>query len=533
MSKTETKELAKAPDASPDTKVEVPPKESLAKDVTDTTTKTEVKEEAKKYPLPTSNTTSYGTGTWSGNKWKKADPPRMPDAAIVKRVAEAFDSDALKKVCQMPTDELGAEYANLWYLDTQTKRRKFWFKNNGSGVLGVAHLDSVQSDRTFGICNTAIGTLAFCPVLDDRLGAYIILEWLPKLGITLDFLLCDDEETGGSTADLFLYSTVKIDRKYNWMAEFDRTGEDPVGYQYGNAEMTALIKKYGWGDLGRGSFSDIARLGHLGCKGFNFGVSYEKYHQKEAYTNITKLITSIARFVELYTDMKDTHLPHEDYTYTKPATTTSYNTGTNNNSGTTINGNLWEDSDLYGYSGDYGGYDDSWWKKWDNDRNGVETVGPPDDTEPYTKNKKNAADDSFPGMYSPLIDDIPTFSDLTQPAETFQSIYENSSFVQDMGTLWDNYIDMLSDEFFGARTGMPEDALERDALHNAWSPKAYYEFAEGLGDAYMDWAEMVETKEMMNKCLLEILGREPEPEKLPSWADDPRQVDNDGEFQFD
>ena len=39
--------------------------------------------------------------------------------------------------------------------------------------------------------------------LDDRLGAYIILDLLPKLGINVDVLLTVGEEQGRSTANFF------------------------------------------------------------------------------------------------------------------------------------------------------------------------------------------------------------------------------------------------------------------------------------------------------------------------------------------
>lgn len=182
---------------------------------------------------------------------------------------------------------------------------RYWFKDNGSNILAVAHLDSVQEYTHFHEMKLPHKHWVFSPTLDDRLGVYIIYFVLPILRLNYDILFTTDEEIGRSTASNF-----KTDKQYNWIFEFDRKGDDMVMYDYETKELVENIEKTGW-KVGRGSYTDICELQHLNCKGFNFGTGYQDYHSKDAYVDMKVLITNIQKFFIFYQKFKDIHLPHE------------------------------------------------------------------------------------------------------------------------------------------------------------------------------------------------------------------------------
>lgn len=219
---------------------------------------------------------------------------RQPSRRARQKVREAFDPDMLAHLC------------TTWDFDAYAKRvdlpnahngreRFYYYKDNGSDVLAVAHLDSVQSDGTCSIMDTAQGPLVVSGTLDDRLGVYVILELLPKLGITCDWLLTTDEEMGQSTAGYF-----EPDHKdYNWMFQFDRGGTDVVMYDYETDYLCYLVEEAG-ARVGNGSFSDICMLEHLGCAGFNWGVGYQDYHSARSHAWLNDTFRMVARFVKFY-----------------------------------------------------------------------------------------------------------------------------------------------------------------------------------------------------------------------------------------
>jgi len=143
----------------------------------------------------------------------------------------------------------------------------------------------------------------YSPVLDDRLGVYIITDVLPKLGLKYDILLTDDEEIGQSTAQFF-----STEKKYNWMFQFDRKGNDAVVYDYDTIDWKDAVKTHF--KLGIGSFSDICELEHLGCCGINIGTCYDDYHSKLAYANLTQLEVQIKAFAKFYHQFKDVHFAY-------------------------------------------------------------------------------------------------------------------------------------------------------------------------------------------------------------------------------
>jgi hypothetical protein len=230
-------------------------------------------------------------------------PDHYPD------IFDAFDRDALARICEM--DE--ADFADAFGMDTFRVQQPapndyYHFKDNGSGILAVAHLDTVglPHQRTARFTETEAGLVIHSRALDDRLGAYIILDLLPKMGLTFDLLLTVGEESGQSTAAYF-----DPPRDYNWMIEFDRGGTDVVMYQYEDDATTDLVLASG-ADVGDGIFSDISYLDHLECKGFNWGVGYQDYHGPRAHAYLDDTFEMVSHFLNFHQQNADSYLPHED-----------------------------------------------------------------------------------------------------------------------------------------------------------------------------------------------------------------------------
>ena len=183
---------------------------------------------------------------------------------------------------------------------------RFRYVDNGSNVLAVAHVDSVDCGLTR---YKQRGTIAYSTSLDDRLGVHVILDVLPTLGILPDVLLTDDEEIGRSTAQEFIPH-----KQYNWMFQFDRRGQDAVHYEY-NA-MAPHIREFF--TLGQGSFSDICWLEHLGCAGLNIGTGYYHEHTRNSYANLEHTAAQVMRFENFWNALKNTHIPHTPYVRPEP-----------------------------------------------------------------------------------------------------------------------------------------------------------------------------------------------------------------------
>lgn len=239
---------------------------------------------------------------------------RQPSKAATARVREAFDPDTLARLCTTwdfddygDRVELAPSHAG--------RERFYYYADNGADVLAVAHLDSVQEDGACTVANTAAGLLACSGTLDDRLGAYVILELLPRLGIECDVLLTTDEEIGQSTAAAF-----ECDKRYNWLFQFDRGGTDVVMYDYETPALCKLVEAAG-ARVGLGSFSDICMLEHLECAGFNWGVGYRDYHGPRAHAWLEDTFRMVARFAKFHRANGATALAHDPY-YLRPAAAT-------------------------------------------------------------------------------------------------------------------------------------------------------------------------------------------------------------------
>lgn len=184
------------------------------------------------------------------------------------------------------------------------------FIDRNSDVLSVAHADTViPAPHKFKVKRKKDLWSVRSTSLDNRLGIYTILDYLPQLGIECDVLICDDEEIGQSTARDF-----KTDKQYNWIVEFDRSGIDVVFYDYadwrGENEWTEAVEKF-FPQRGLGSFSDISDLEHLGCKAVNIGNGNYMNHTPEALFSLDLYKMQLAHFKEFYSIYKDRHFPHE------------------------------------------------------------------------------------------------------------------------------------------------------------------------------------------------------------------------------
>ncbi len=241
---------------------------------------------------------------------KSAQQPktsRQPSQDEQEKVWAAFDPEMLKHLC---TTWDFSDYATEYTLPG--KDRFYWYQDNGSDILAVAHLDSVQDDGTCQVVYTSAGPLAVSGALDDRLGVYVILDLLPALGVTCDWLLTTDEEMGRSTAEEFAedFLTDHVPSKqYNWIIQFDRGGTDVVMYDYETPELCDLVEQSG-ARVGQGSFSDICMLEDLGCVGINWGVGYADYHSPRAHAWLSDTFRMVARFLRFHAANHDVFLPH-------------------------------------------------------------------------------------------------------------------------------------------------------------------------------------------------------------------------------
>lgn len=226
------------------------------------------------------------------------------------RVAQAYDQGALARVCAMDEESFGEHYG----MDRVKCRKNgyndfYFFKDNGSQILAVGHLDTVakETKRAAHFTNTEAGPVVFSRALDDRLGVYTILELLPNLRepIVCDWLLTTGEESGQSTAEFF-----KTKKEYNWIIEFDRGGTDVVMYQFEDKDHLELIRAVG-AKVGVGIFSDIGKLDKLGCKAFNWGIGYQDYHSSRSHAYLVDTFDMVEKWVEFYEVLNDVHMPHE------------------------------------------------------------------------------------------------------------------------------------------------------------------------------------------------------------------------------
>ena len=190
---------------------------------------------------------------------------------------------------------------------TKTKHGDIMFQDNNADILAVAHLDTVMHNPKYKVhkSDPANIQIANCPQLDDRLGAWVLLHLIPHMFPTLryDILLTDSEEIGESTAQYF-----KTNKQYNWMFEFDRNGVDCVTYNYNSRDWQTQMSTIA--PVGRGSFSDISYLEHLGCCGVNLGVGYYGQHSNECFANLAETVFMALSFGDWALDNQHVQYDH-------------------------------------------------------------------------------------------------------------------------------------------------------------------------------------------------------------------------------
>lgn len=201
----------------------------------------------------------------------------------------AFDMAQMKRRCLAKTRDYLTEPN---FLHVQTKDGLYLYQDNGADVLAVAHLDTVQDTDHFWVTTLGQRRVLFNCQLDDRLGVYLLLDYLPALlgGRKYDILLTEGEEHCMSTAYWF-----ESPKQYKWMFQFDRAGTDVVLYQYETRAVEDLLEAAGW-HVGIGSYSDICELGGLKCAGINFGVGYEDNHGELSHAYLADIYLDVRRF---------------------------------------------------------------------------------------------------------------------------------------------------------------------------------------------------------------------------------------------
>lgn len=232
-----------------------------------------------------------------------------------RQARRAYRQDELARILTLPERDFGRAFGMEtvrtepgWRAYSGQPEDYYHFRDNGSRVLAVAHLDTVvrPDRRAPRFTSTKHGPAVQSGALDDRLGAYVILRLLPALGITCDWLLTVGEESGASTAEHF-----KPGKDYDHVIEFDRTGTDVVMYQYED-EPSCLAVEAAGARVGSGSFSDIAYLEHLGVKAFNWGVGYRgNYHSEEGYALLNDTFAMTARYLRFHEQNAGITMPHE------------------------------------------------------------------------------------------------------------------------------------------------------------------------------------------------------------------------------
>lgn len=226
-----------------------------------------------------------------------------------KRIKRAFSLPDLQRVCTLPEVEFGEAYdMETVHVEQRLPDEDFYhFKDNGSKILAVAHLDTVQPARRrdCNLMETASGPVIYSGALDDRLGAYIILELLPALGLKFDWLLSVGEEDCMSTAEFFT-----TEKDYNWVIEFDRGGTDVVMYQYDDWFTSEAVKDSG-ARVGQGIFTDICVLEHLGVKAFNWGTGYQDYHSPRSHAFLDDTFMMVGHFLRFHEAWKDEEMVHD------------------------------------------------------------------------------------------------------------------------------------------------------------------------------------------------------------------------------
>jgi len=172
-------------------------------------------------------------------------------------------------------------------------KRKHVYVDNGSPILLVAHVDTVQTPRLNQDQCTGAG-------FDDRLGVCLAHKLVKEYPAIFDLLLTDFEESGGSTAAFF-----NPTHEYNLVVELDREGGDYVDYGLASDELHDLLASYGF-TKGRGSYTDICSMPQVECCKINVGIGTFNSHGKKSGYDKAVADLQIARLLSFIRDHHDT-----------------------------------------------------------------------------------------------------------------------------------------------------------------------------------------------------------------------------------
>lgn len=208
-----------------------------------------------------------------------------------------INTKMLQEMCDLSVSQLQRYASKHFAWDTESM---YFYKNVGSKVLAVAHMDTVRETGSFRYVKTGKDIIVASPNLDDRLGIYVILDLLPQFGIVTDVLLTDNEECCDSTAQFFPEVTKGGGIEYNWIIEFDRAGEDVVLYGYEDTpDLKPALEAVGF-SVGQGSYSDICELYSMQTGAFNMGIGYHFQHTPQCIASIGQLGRQLSRFESFY-----------------------------------------------------------------------------------------------------------------------------------------------------------------------------------------------------------------------------------------
>jgi len=199
------------------------------------------------------------------------------------------DIKTLKDYCLAPVREI-------------LNNEMFLFIDNNSSVLGVAHADVYFPQKQWYFVYDNTLNLAFSPNLDDRLGVFLLLEYLPRF-VKIDVLITDDEEIELSTGKFF-----HPEKEYNWMVEFDKSGDGIAIYNY-KWDVKYLYKYFD--PIVEGNYSDICAMYHLKTMAFNVGINYYDAHQINCYAPLDATRENIEKFLYFYEENKDKKFPFQ------------------------------------------------------------------------------------------------------------------------------------------------------------------------------------------------------------------------------
>ena len=171
------------------------------------------------------------------------------------------------------------------------------YRDNGSDVLIVAHLDTVLWAKRPKFSRDRISR---CPQLDDRLGAAIALDLVGELlGFAPDVLLTDCEEVGRSTASY-------LSREHRLAIQFDRAGSDVVNYSENYPSLDSTLATCGIVQ-GTGSYSDVAELSG---PALNWGCGYHDQHTSGCYCDLAEVELQLLKFAFWYREFGARQFPY-------------------------------------------------------------------------------------------------------------------------------------------------------------------------------------------------------------------------------